>query len=299
MEIKDWKSTAGMASVYRQARDLGIESNIAELEAFGFTVIEPDKTGAPAGFHERLLDRLHAIAKSEDALAVELNKHEDAAKPAFGRQLFHLLARDPAFIEATMNPVVRTMASYIMGMSYRLYSMVAFMKDGTARSTPMHVDSVGVPTPLPAYGSVCNVSWILTDYSEETGTLGMVPGSHRFCRHPTDFEQPKFIGGLMDDAMVTPVNARPGSLAIFTGNTWHCTYPKSSAGMRAHIAIAFCRNYINPAEAYDDLPDDILAQQHPELARMIGRSAWQGYRAEGPKLENMALVRPAYQTQYG
>ena len=42
-----------------------------------------------------------------------------------------------------------------------------------------------------------------------------------------------------------------------------------------------------------------LAAHGPELARMIGRTAWQGYRAEGPKLENMALVRGAYQSQYG
>ena len=299
MEIKDWKSMAGMAAVYRDARAYGIESNIAELETFGFTVIEPDKTGTAPDFAKRLLAAVKKIAAEEDSLAVELNKHEDAAKPAYGRQLFHLLERDPVFVEAVMNPVVRIMAAYLMGLSYRLYSMVAFVKEGSARSTPMHVDSVGVPTPLPAYGSVCNVSWILTDYTEENGTLGMVPGSHRYCRHPTEFEQPRFIGGPMDDAMVTPILAKPGSLAIFTGNTWHCTYPKTSEGLRTHIAIAYCRNFINPAEAYDDLPDATIEAFGPELARMTGRTAWQGYRAEGPKLENMALVRAAYQTQYG
>jgi ectoine hydroxylase-related dioxygenase (phytanoyl-CoA dioxygenase family) len=299
MEILDWKSMAGMSATYRKARELGLESNIAELETFGFTVIEPEKTGASPDFAERLLDRVMAVAREEDDQAVELNKHSDAEKPAFGRQLFHLLERDPVFIEAVMNPAVQVMGSYLMGLSYRLFSMVAFVKEGTARSTPMHCDSVGVPTPLPAYGSVCNVSWILTDYSEENGTLGMVPGSHRYCRHPTEFEQPRFIGGPMDDAMVTPVKAKPGSLAVFTGNTWHCTYPKVTEGVRAHIATAFCRNYVNPAEAYEDIPDDLIRPYGPELARLVGKTAWQGYQAEGPKLENMALVRPAYQTQYG
>ena len=299
MEIGNWKSMAGMDETYRQARALGIESNLAELEAFGFTIIEPEKTGAEPDFAARLFERVMAVAKAEDALSVELNKHDDSEKPAFGRQLFHLLERDPIFVEAIMNPAVRTMASYLMGMSYRLYSMVAFVKEGSARSTPMHCDSVGVPTPLPHYGTVCNVSWILTDYTPENGTLGMVPGSHRYCRHPTDLEQPKFIGGPMDDALVAPVLARPGSLAVFTGNTWHCTYPKTTPGVRAHIATAFCRNYVNPAESYDDLPDAAIEPYGAEFARMIGRKAWQGYRAEGPKLENMALVRPAYQTQYG
>ena len=299
MEILDWKSMAGMAGTYRKARELGLEANIAELETFGFTVIEPEKTGAAPDFAQRLLDKVMEAARAEDDLAVELNKHSDAEKPAFGRQLFHLLECDPVFVEAVMNPAVQVMGSYLMGLSYRLFSMVAFVKEGTARSTPMHCDSVGVPSPLPTYGTVCNISWVLTDYTPENGTLGMVPGSHRYCRHPTEFEQPKFMGGLMDDANVTPVMAKPGSIVVFTGNTWHCTYPKTTEGVRAHVATAFCRNFINPAESYDDLPDAVIEPYGAELARIVGRRAWQGYRSEGPKLENMALVRPAYQTQYG
>ncbi len=299
MEIQDWKSLAGMGATYQEARDLGIETNIAELEAFGFTVIGPDKTAAPPGFAERMLDKVMEAAGQEDDLAVELNKHTDAEKPATGRQLFHLLERDPVFIEAIMNPVVRTMASYLMGLSYRLSATAAFVKEGAARPTPMHCDSVGVPSPLPAYGSICNVSWILTDYTLETGTLGMVPGSHRFRRHPAEFEQPRFLGGALDDAMVAPVVAAPGSIAVFTGNTWHCTYPKQTEGLRVHVANNFCRNYVNPGENYDDLPDALIAPFGAEFARLLGRRAWQGFHAEGPKLENMALVRPAYYSQYG
>ncbi len=299
MEIHDWKSVAGMGVTYKAARALGLEANIAELEAFGFTVVDPDKTGAAPGFAERLLEKVVEAARQEDELAVEINKHPDAEKPALGRQIFHLLDRDPIFVEAVMNPAVRAIGSYLMGQSFRLSSTVAFVKDAPARSTPLHCDSVGVPSPLPAYGSVCNISWILTDYNQESGTLGMVPGSHRYCRHPTEFEQPRFIGGMLADEMVAPVIAKPGSLAIFTGNTWHCTYPKTTYDFRAHVVTAFCRNYVTPAENYDDLPDALIEPHGPELARLVGRQAWQGFRAEGPKLENMALVRAAYQSQYG
>ncbi len=297
MEIGNWKSVAGLSETYRQAREFGLESNIAELEAFGFTVIEPEKTGAPSGFAEQLLESVMRIARQEDETAVDLNKHAD--RPAYGRQLFHLLARDQMFIEAAMNPVVRTMGAYMLGASMRLFSMVAFIKEGRARPTHVHTDSVGVPTPLPFYGTVCNISWILSDYTPDNGTLCMVPGSHRYCRHPTEFEQLKFMGGAMDDAMATPIIAKPGSLAVFTGNTWHGTYEKTTDSTRVHVATAFCRNYVNPAENYDDLNDETVAKNGPEFARLVGRKAWQGYRAEGPKLENMAIVRPAYQTIYG
>jgi ectoine hydroxylase-related dioxygenase (phytanoyl-CoA dioxygenase family) len=286
-----------MGEVYRQARVLELEPNIAELEAFGSTVIAPEQTGAPPGFTDRLLEAVMGIARQEDASAVDLNQHAD--RPAYGRQLFHLLARDPLFVDAAMNPVVRTMGAYMLGLSMRLYSMVAFIKEGPARPTHMHTDSVGVPSPLPFYGTVCNISWILSDYTQDNGTLCIVPGSHRYCRHPSELEQPQFMGGAMDDAMATPVLAKAGSIAVFTGNTWHGTYPKTSDSNRVHIATAFCRNYVNPAENYDDLPDEIVAGHGPELARLIGRRAWQGYRAEGPKLENMAIVRPANQSVYG
>jgi hypothetical protein len=296
MQIDDWKTGGAMAAIYRQARAMGLESNLAELEAFGFTVIEPEKTGAPPGFATRLLDATMQIAKREDQASVELNGHEN--KPAFGRQLFHLIDKDPIFIDAVMNPAAQVMGKYLMGASYRLYSMVAFLKEGAAKSTAMHSDSSGVPAPLPFYGNVCNISWVLTDYTRENGTLCMVPGSHRLCRHPTPAEQPKFMGGPGDDNICVPVIAKPGSLAIFHGNTWHGTYPKTSTAERVHVAMALCRNYVNPAEDFSDLPDEIVARGGAEFARAIGRTAWQGYGSEGPRLERLAAVYGAQSSVY-
>ena len=40
MEIGDWKATRGLNEAYRAIRSMGLESNVAELDAFGFTVIE-------------------------------------------------------------------------------------------------------------------------------------------------------------------------------------------------------------------------------------------------------------------
>jgi ectoine hydroxylase-related dioxygenase (phytanoyl-CoA dioxygenase family) len=287
VQIDEWK-TGAMTPIYQQIRALGLENNIAELEAFGFTVIEPEKTGAPKDFASRLLKATMALAEKEDAAAVALNSHDN--KPAFGRQLFHLINKDPIFVDAVMNPAVQAVGKYLMGASYRLYSMVAFLKEGDAKSTLMHSDSSGVPPPLPFYGNVCNISWILTDYTKENGTLCMVPGSHRLCRHPTQPEHPKFMGGQADDSVCVPIVARPGSLAIFHGNTWHGTYPKVSEGLRVHVATALCRNYVNPGEDFSDLPEEAIARGGAEFARAIGKSAWQGYRAEGPKLERLGSV---------
>ncbi len=297
MLIGDWKAVAGMAGIYNEARNLGIETNIAEIEAFGFTVIEPEKTGMPAEFSKKLLDATLSIAQKEDINVVDLNKH--AVRPAHGRQLFHLVNRDPLFVDALLAPAAQIMAKYLMGASYRLYSMVAFLKEGQTQPTPLHSDSTGVAPPIPFYGNVCNISWVLTNYTKESGTLCMVPGSHRLCRHPTLSEVPKFMGGGGDDDLVVPVIAKPGSLAIFHGNTWHGTFPKVDQPMRCHVAMALCRNYVNPAEDFSDIPESLLHRGGPEFARAVGKTAWQGYGSEGPKLERMALVRSAHTSAYG
>jgi hypothetical protein len=297
MQIGDWKAVAGMADVYNQARALGIETNIAELEAFGFTVIAPENTGMPKDFAQRLMDTTLAIAGQEDVNVVDLNKQ--TVRPAQGRQLFNLITKDPIYADALMAPAAQVMAKYMMGASYRLYSMVAFLKEGAATPTPLHNDSTGVPPPIPFYGNVCNISWVLTDYTKESGTLCMQPGSHRLCRMPTMAEWPKFMGGQADDDLFVPVLAKPGSIAVFHGNTWHGTYPKTDAAVRCHLALAACRNYVNPAETFVDVPETTVHRGGPELARALGRNAWQGYGVEGPKLERMALVRAATGTVYG
>ena len=51
MKIEDWESASSMPMLYRELQGLGLESNIAELEAFGFTVVPPEKVAPPA-FHE-------------------------------------------------------------------------------------------------------------------------------------------------------------------------------------------------------------------------------------------------------
>lgn len=297
MQIGDWPTTEGLNGVMRTARELDIERNLLELEAFGFTVVEPDKAAPPA-FIERMREAVFSLIEREDPAAVRINRQAVKGRPAQGRQLFHLLQKDDVFVDALLNPYTLTFGRYLLGCSLRMYSAVAFFKTGPTATTLLHSDSTGMPGPLPHYGNVCNVSWVLTDYTQETGTFYMVPGSHRYCRHPTDVEQPQMMGGAAPDERGVAVTAPAGSLIVFHGNTWHGTFPKTSAGPRAHVAIALCRNYVNPAENYDDLPQAMVEEFGPDLAGLIGKDNWQGYRAEGPELARMGAVRAAQWNQY-
>jgi ectoine hydroxylase-related dioxygenase (phytanoyl-CoA dioxygenase family) len=273
MDIGDWVSSAEMNNTFRKARSLDLESNLLELEVFGFTIIEPEKA-APAGLAERLLEATLALIEREDPAHVALNTYEKSAVD--GRHLFHLPLKDPAFAEALMNPVVMTLARYTTGQLGRLHATVGFVKSEIGKPTRLHCDATGVTAPMPPYGTFVNISYILTDYTEASGTLAIVPGSNRWCRPPTPIEQPKCLGGVNDDICI-PVIAKPGSIVVFGGNTWHGAYPKKEKGLRAHLSYGFSRSFVLPAEIYDDVPDEMIEQYGPEFAQLMGKYADRGW----------------------
>ncbi len=69
-----------------------METNLAELEAFGFTVVEPEKV-APNDFAKRMLDVMLEIAEREDPMTVDLSTREQKDRPVYGRNLFPLHGR--------------------------------------------------------------------------------------------------------------------------------------------------------------------------------------------------------------
>ncbi len=291
MEIGDWGATAELNQTVRNARKLGLEQNLFELEAYGFTVVPPELVGA-GDLPKRLFDTTLRLCEDVDRAGGKMSGPGSATWD-YSHFLHYLIGRDPVFIEAVMHPVTLTLARYLLGASCRLFTTSTFVKKGRVSSTPMHVDSAGNPPPLYPFSVVCNISWILTDYTEANGTFAIVPGSHRYCRHPTQSELPKVMGGTGDDICI-PIEAKAGSLIVFTGNTWHGTYPKKDPVLRAHVVTGFCRNYMLPAENYREFPEDVVAKYGPEFARLLGRTAWQGYTFEGPKGENVAaMARPS------
>jgi hypothetical protein len=295
MQIGDWKATAELGEVYRAARELGLETNLAELEAFGFTIVEPEKA-APPGFAQRMLDAVLELEAKEAPDTVDMMNRPQSERPVYGRSIFRLPAKHPVFAEAIVNPVALTLAKYLTGASNHIYNSAALLKRGKAGVTRMHCDSVGFSSPLPPYGATCNTSWILTDYTRETGTFFIVPGSHRYCRQPGAMDLPKIMGGPNDDELGIPVVAAPGSLFVFSGNLWHGTYPKEDEDLRVHCAIMYARNYVFPGESFADIPDELVKANGPEFARLVGRNAWQGYGDEGPDVSKLAKVQRAHVT---
>ena len=296
MDLKDWKAPG--ISNYRAIQALGLESHLAELDTYGFTVVPPEKA-APVGFAEQLRDAVIRHTRGQNSADAHINAIDPDKRPVDGEHLFHTVARDPIFREATISPVGHALATHILGASMRIYQSSTLLKAGKILPVPMHCDSVSVPPPLPPWCVTCNVTWILSDYTKENGALFMVPGSHRLCRHPTLAEQPKSIGGQGSDDNVVPVIAKAGSICVFAGNTWHGAYGKDNDTTRVSLATIYCRTFMMPAEDFGDLTDEMIAPHGDGFAKLVWRDKWQGYRAEGPRQELLALTRSSTADPFG
>lgn len=261
------------ALTFSEVRRLGLEVNIAELDAFGYTTIEADRVAPPA-FHARARQALLTVHQRRSGQHIDDSVSARLAPP--GGAVYHeLLLEDPTFEEMLLNPVVVALARYLTGRSTILSNMFGILKDDQFPTTMgLHTDTDGVPPPFPQYAQVCNVTWALSSYTEADGALAIVPGSHRYCRPPRAEE----VDAYRPDSPIKPipVEVEAGSLIVWHGNTWHGAYMRTNPGVRLTAAMYFCRPYYRTqTDIASHVTDEMLERNPQEFATLVGRKvAW-------------------------
>ena len=241
-----------------EAKQLGLERYILELETDGLTVVPPEVTGvAPAAFErctEVLLAKFTAmtggcpisLAKGpEEALhwpdpRGSALRPKDAPPPT-QMLIQQLLQLDRCFRDLFVNPVVDALIDHMIGRGpggarmRRLSSTNSFVKwqgdFGYGPHLGLHCDQGGNPLPWGARALTANATWCLTEYTEELGALAYVPGSHRANAHP----------GAGAAKRARPVVCPPGAVIVWPGATWHGAYPRLKPGLRLN-AVAYYRH---------------------------------------------------------
>ena len=276
MDITAVQASPAADAAVSEITRYGLERNVVELDAYGFTVIPPEKTGAAPGFVERLRDailRTHG-ARNDDPI----DDYRTADLKTGLRNSWWLLEEDEAFVEAVLNPAALAIARWMCGQSAVMTGATWLLKGSNEvpglgkgdQTDPLllHNDAQGVPPPMSQYAHFCNTSWVLSDYSkEEDGPTVYVPGSHLFGRPPFAHEE----DFTREDSpyRVVPLNAREGSLAVWHGATWHGALPRTSPGLRVTLVMAWMRSYMKPIQDWRESDPEFL-DRHPELARLLG-----------------------------
>lgn len=257
----------------------GLEENIAELESQGLTVVPPQKAATPE-FIDRLRAATIRFIERQDGRAPDFVTGDTHRNQILG-DYHYLILHDPVFQELLCQPVAVTLLDYLLGESAIVHANSALCKGphdelipGSDLVLPLHSDSQLLPGPFHSFAEYANVTWTLSEYSYEGGSLAYVPGSHLFCRHPMPGE---------GAAQAIPVVAPPGSIIVWHGNTWHGAFRRRIPGIRLSIGSIFTRPYIWPRHPLrEDVTQEILDANPPRFAKFCGRHVMTHWREEGP-----------------
>ena len=109
------------------------------------------------------------------------------------------------------------------------------------------------------YGVTVNMA--LSEYGDEEGGLGFVPGSHLLRREPTAGE----AAAMQAAGECVPVRCEAGSLIIWGNNTWHVAYPRKIPGLRLTLGPVL---FVKPElQTQSDFKQAALLEQSDSLER--------------------------------
>lgn len=272
------KGSAATVAVREEIRRLGLEQHVADLEIDGFTVVPPETVNMP-GLAERLVD----ASKRAEAVrpANVINQLYDES--AVGKITFDMLEEDLCFEEAVQAPVPLALVTYLLGYHAKLGMVLTTAKGPGTPPVNIHSDSrCRFPEPWPTYAQIANVTWLLSDYSQEEGALVLVPGSHLLGRGPEVEELPD---AMSKHKTLHTVEAPAGSVVIWHGNTWHGAHSRTEPGERRNLVTVFMRQYLVTEEAvWLTTSLDALKRNPARFGAIAGLADYQPYDRRGPQV---------------
>lgn len=261
MKIADWPSAKHIPALYRELKKLDLLEHLAELEAFGYTVLPPEKVGSTEQLEATREVVLRIASERKGCTTAEL---EDVYSD--GQELLRfVLWDDPIFEKLVLTPPALGLIQWLVGTDCILSLCNAWVKGKGESRTTIHTDWAQFDMPtmaVEAYGA--NFNYLLTDYTKEDGGLSFVPGSHRWRRLPSSEESEYWA----DNAQA--VEAAAGSMVIWGDHTWHGSYPKQSDGLRLMVLGMFNRPHMQTQEAYrETATDEALARNPLRFTRLM------------------------------
>lgn len=278
--------------------ELGLDSNLLELETQGFTIVK----GALSEDHvERA--RAAILRRVERRKGAPVDPAAAGPKDFNGMAYQHyLIFDDPVFPEILLEARPLALVTYLLGESCVLSSMGSHFRGPGGFPLPVHAD--GVHVGMSETSLVANCNYALTPYSPEAGGLVLFPGSHLKQRQPTAHEnwmvghetfpevmtkglEPEEIDQLewtMPRGAVTPA-LEPGDAVIWHGNSWHGGWRRDIPGTRINLAAYFCRPHLATQERRGDNRYPEVFERYkdePRFARLMGEKIYNGWRDEGP-----------------
>jgi hypothetical protein len=210
---------------------------------------------------------LGALRQRIDELFIALGERAGAEfkqEPQTDR-LANMVDYDEIFRRSIMEPKLLACVEHVLGAEYKLGSLNArSARPHSDWVQPLHCDMGALPDEK-GY-SVCNIIWMLDDFTTENGATRCVPGSH-------------LSGKLPQDALEDPVAAHPeeilltgkaGTVVVMNAHLWHGGTANRTNKPRLAMHSFYCRRDL-PQQQYQKklLRPELQQSLGPELRRLL------------------------------
>ncbi|MGK0223238.1 MAG: ectoine hydroxylase-related dioxygenase (phytanoyl-CoA dioxygenase family) [Limisphaerales bacterium] len=290
MGLAEYSVYPDVDNLMAEIKKYDLYEHVVELEAYGLTIVPPEKMHTSADFIARLRDAI--IKTCEQRNGCEIGDYR-TAKPAMtevAKNSWDLLEEDEVFVEAAINPVNIALVRWLLGQSAIFSGQTWIIKGEGSDGIGLHSDSHGVPPGAGQIAHMCNASWICTDYaSAADGPTVFVPGSHHYGRATLPHEADRTNTPYRS----VPLIAKAGSLAIWNGATWHASEPRTNPGLRVTLVQNYMRSYMRPQHNYEQSTSPQLLEKYPELAKLIGKSLYPYDDSQNPDYTRVASFMQA------
>lgn len=270
---------------------------VSDLEKFGYCLIDK---ALESPLLERVFARIDEQAEAEKKFGL-VNK-DDVQKDDDGNQWVYLLVnKGDEFLQLLENDLVRSVVASVLGQNYLLSEMAASITRPGNKRMGLHIDQWWLPVPqVPSTGTykrigdvnrddvktgeptttdrainppvVCNVMFMVTDFTLENGATRIVPGSHLSGANPTPTQN------------VEAVNAtgKAGTAVVFEGRTWHSADLNVSNRPRYGITTFYSGPQFRQMTNFTyGTSRDVADNLNDDLSGLLGFRPWRGYGSTG------------------
>jgi ectoine hydroxylase-related dioxygenase (phytanoyl-CoA dioxygenase family) len=235
----------------------------AHLDEFGVAVVADMLNAAEvAAVRQRLVEQL---AGERAAGLGPRQAHSDGSGPV--HYTFGLVSKGEVFRDLIVHPKALAYARHVLGPDLTLFSYSGNAIGPGAPGGGPHTDQIYMPASTP-WPVVCNVIYMLDDFTEDNGATLVVPGSHRRSRRELNGDS--FAAGAVS------VTGPAGSALVMESRVWHSIGVNRTADVVRHaILAAYGKPFLRPQENWTfSVPEAVVAEASPELRELLGFRIW-------------------------
>ncbi len=180
-------------------------------------------------------------------------------------RLANLVDHGEIFRWAIAEPKLLSAVEHALGPEFKLSSLNArSARPHSDWTQPLHCDTGALPDEKG--NSVCNIVWLLDDFTTENGAPRYVPGTHRSGRLPQDV-LPDPSAAHPDEALIT---GKAGDVIVMNAHLWHGGTANRTDKPRLALHSFYCRRD-KPQQQYQKQLLRLETQRSlsPELRRLL------------------------------